>query len=204
MEHAHVLLPIGPYTETGGTFVNLEGRVQGFNAVVKSLGESRPAWKVLRVLGAALGLKGFEAETLEAVRRAIAPDLQAWARSGLGNGFSGAAAPAAAAAARFERVAEFPIYAGDPVVRRSQPLQATSDALLARKARLAPATLAVLGLSEGQAVRIRQGGGEAVLSALADEGVPEGCVRVARGIPETAGLGEGEVSVEKSEAQRAA
>ncbi len=58
-----VLLPIAPFTETPGTFVNAEGRVQGFHAVVKPLGETRPAWKVLRVLGNMLGLPGFEYET---------------------------------------------------------------------------------------------------------------------------------------------
>jgi NADH-quinone oxidoreductase subunit G len=83
-------VPIAPYTETGGTFVNLEGRAQTFNAVVKPLGEARPAWKVLHMLGTMLGVKGFEGETLEAVRGSIARELPAWARAGLGNGFAGA------------------------------------------------------------------------------------------------------------------
>jgi NADH-quinone oxidoreductase subunit G len=58
-----VLLPIAPFTETPGTFVNAEGRVQSFHAVVKPLGEARPAWKVLRVLGNMLGLPGFDYES---------------------------------------------------------------------------------------------------------------------------------------------
>ena len=60
LDYADVLLPIAPWTETSGTFVNTEGRVQSFNAVVKPLGETRPAWKVLRVLGNLLGLAGFD------------------------------------------------------------------------------------------------------------------------------------------------
>jgi len=183
----------------------MEGRVQSFNAVVKPLGDSRPAWKVLRMLGATLGFKGaFEAETLDAVRHAIAPDLAAWARAGLGNAVSGTAAAASAPAGRFERIAEYPIYGGDPVVRRSPSLQKTADALGAHQARLSPAAFAALGLAEGQSVKVRQGGGEALVPAVADASVPEGCVRLARGIRETAGLGEGEVTLEKAEAQRAA
>lgn len=58
-----VLLPVAPYTETSGTFVNAEGRLQSFHAVVKPLGETRPAWKVIRVLANLLGLPGFAFDT---------------------------------------------------------------------------------------------------------------------------------------------
>jgi NADH-quinone oxidoreductase subunit G len=67
-EYADVLLPIAPFTETSGTFVNTEGRVQSFKGTVKPLGETRPAWKVLRVLGNLLKVAGFDQETSEAVR----------------------------------------------------------------------------------------------------------------------------------------
>src|SRR3989338_5629812 len=50
-DYADVLLPIAPFTETSGTFVNTEGLVQSFKGAAKPLGETRPAWKVLRVLG---------------------------------------------------------------------------------------------------------------------------------------------------------
>src|SRR5690606_15652269 len=68
LELADCLLPIAPFTETAGTFVNCEGRVQGFNGVVRPAGEARPAWKVLRVLGNRLGLAGFDHDSPEAVR----------------------------------------------------------------------------------------------------------------------------------------
>ncbi|RAG59943.1 hypothetical protein DN536_40305, partial [Burkholderia multivorans] len=61
---------IAPFTETDGTVVNAEGTVQSFNGVVRPLGETRPAWKVLRVLGSLLGLPNFEYETAEEVRLA--------------------------------------------------------------------------------------------------------------------------------------
>ena len=72
-DYADVLLPIAPFTETSGTFVNTEGRVQSFNGVVKPLGEARPAWKVLRVLGNLLGLAGFDYDTQRAGARRGVP-----------------------------------------------------------------------------------------------------------------------------------
>jgi NADH-quinone oxidoreductase subunit G len=199
-ERAHVVLPITPFTETGGTFVNMEGRVQTFNAVVKPQGESRPGWKVLRMLGAILDVPGVHAERLEEVRLAIAPDLQAWASAGLNNKAAAAMElkPRAAGSA-IERIAEFPVYGSDPVVRRSPPLQRTSDAKAARTARMNPATAATAKLAAGDRVRIRAGQGEARLVVAIDAAVPEGCVRIARGIPETAALGEGGLAMEKIE-----
>lgn len=73
-DYADVLLPVAPFTETAGTFVNAEGTVQTFNGVVRPLGETRPAWKVLRVLGSILGAPGFEFDTAEEVRTAALGD----------------------------------------------------------------------------------------------------------------------------------
>jgi NADH-quinone oxidoreductase subunit G len=200
-ERAHVMLPIAPYTESSGTFVNMEGRAQAFNACVKPQGDARPAWKVLRVLGSLLELPGFSAETLAEVRADIckpqgAADLQAWVGNRLSNEGAGVEWEVRARAATLERIAEFPIYATDAIVRRSPPLQKTADGKAARTARFHPATFAAMGLAAGGQVRVRQGGGEALLAAVADAKVPEGCVRVARGVAETAALGEGDVSVD--------
>jgi NADH dehydrogenase/NADH:ubiquinone oxidoreductase subunit G len=125
-DRAHVLLPIAPFTETAGTFVSMEGRVQSFNAVVKPLGDTRPGWKVLRMLGAMLGLAGFEAETIEACARGSRPTC-AWARPASTIRSTRGEAGGAAAAA-LERIAEVGIYAGDPIVRRAPSLQKTNDA----------------------------------------------------------------------------
>src|SRR5207253_9997902 len=89
MDYADVLLPISPFSETAGTFVNCEGRAQSFNGTVKPLGETRPAWKVLRVLGNLLGLSGFEFDDVDAVRREIAQDLAHHVRVKLGNSING-------------------------------------------------------------------------------------------------------------------
>jgi NADH-quinone oxidoreductase subunit G len=194
---AHVMLPIAPFTETAGTFVNMEGRAQSFNAVVKPQGEARPGWKVLRMLGATLELPGFHAENLQEVRDEIDPDIAAWARKGLDNSGAEFEWQIAAPTAALERIAEFAIYAGDPIVRRSPPLQKTADMKAARTLRVGPATAASLKLAAGDTVRASAGAGEARLAVSVDPGVPEGCVRIARGIAETAMLGEGALAIEK-------
>ena len=68
LQYADVMLPIAPFTETSGAFVNMEGLLQGSTAWSKPLGDARPAWKVLRVLGNMLGAPGFEFESAEQVR----------------------------------------------------------------------------------------------------------------------------------------
>jgi hypothetical protein len=75
LDISDVLLPIAPFTETSGSFVNAEGRLQSFHAVVRPLGDTRPAWKVLRVLGNLLGLPGFDADSSQAVLAAALPGV---------------------------------------------------------------------------------------------------------------------------------
>ena len=197
MEHAHVLLPVAPFTETAGTFINCEARVQPFNGVVAPLGQARPAWKVPRVLGSLLGLSGFGYESIEEVRAELphAEDMGAWLSNATQTPLE--APPPAGNGEGFERLAEVPIYAADPLVRRAASLQKTRDAA-APRARMHGATIARLGLADGAAVRVRQGDGEAILTVAIDAGVPEGCVRIAAAHPSTRTLGPmfGPIAVE--------
>jgi NADH-quinone oxidoreductase subunit G len=173
---------------------------------VKPPGQARPGWKVLRMLGAMLELPGYHAETLQEIRAAIAPDLEAWARAGLSNEVEPPArwdVSPAQAGARFERIAEIGPYAGDPIVRRSRPLQKTADGKAARAARLNPATAAAMGLQAGDRVRVAQGG-SAELPVALDPGTPQGCVRIARGVAETVALTAGDITLEKVHATAAA
>jgi NADH-quinone oxidoreductase subunit G len=186
VEGADVLLPIAPFTETSGTFVNAEGRVQGFHGVVKPLGDTRPAWKALRVLGNLLGLSGFDFETTEQVRAEALGD-EATLSARLSNEVD-VALKASPASQGLQRVAEVPIYASDALVRRAASLQLTADAREAR-AGLAPGLWASLELKNGDRVRITQAGGQAVLVASLEPTLAEGCVRVPAGVAETARLG---------------
>ena len=185
-DYADVLLPVAPFTETSGTFVNTEGRVQSFNGVVRPRGDARPAWKVLRVLGNLLGLEGFEYETSEQVRDEACPAAAVAAK--LDNRITGVTITAGAATPGVQRVAEVPIYFADPVVRRARSLQETGDARPPR-AFVNAAALAGLGLAAGQRVRVKQGGGEAEVELACDDRVPDGCVRLAAAHALTSRLG---------------
>jgi NADH-quinone oxidoreductase subunit G len=125
MDFSDVLLPIAPFTETPGTFVNAEGRVQSFHAVVKPLGEARPAWKVLRVLANLLELPGFDFESAQDVLKHIEDAQGAFvAAARLGNATHAAIELSARGAAPV--VAS--IYQLDGLVRRATSLQLTADA----------------------------------------------------------------------------
>ena len=194
---ADVLLPITPFTETSGTFVNAEGRAQSFHGVVKPLGDARPAWKVLRVLGNLLGLKGFDFETSEDVRAEALGDVSRLAAR-LAN--SGTAAIATASFANgLERIADVPIYSADSLVRRAASLQATVDAH-APIVGLPAALWSQLALSEGAKVRVSQDSAQAVLPARLDATLAANAVRVSAGHADTAALGAmfGTISVEKA------
>ncbi len=196
-EYADVLLPIAPFTETSGTFISTEGRVQSFKGAVKPLGEARPAWKVLRVLGNLLKLDGFGQDTSEAVRDEALHGVDVAAR--LNNAIGGAEANAAPAASGLQRVSEVPIYATDAVVRRSAPLQATADAALPQ-AWLHSDELRKLGVQAGAMVKVSQGQGSVKLVAAADDRLPKGVARVAAGHAATAALGAmfGTITVERA------
>jgi len=196
-EYADVLLPIAPFTETSGTFVSAEGRVQSFKGAVKPLGETRPAWKVLRVLGNLLKVDGFEYEVSEAVRDEAMKGVDVAVR--LNNAVNGVEVKAVAAASGLQRVADVPIYATDAVVRRSAPLQATADAAIPQ-AWLHSDELKKLGVQSGAVVKVSQGKGSVQLFAAADDKLPKGVVRVAAGHAATAVLGAmfGTITVERA------
>lgn len=202
-EYADVLLPIAPFSETSGTFVNCEGRAQGFNGAVKPLGETRPAWKVLRVLGNMLELSGFHYETSEEIRVELlgtktAEDADLKARLNNNAGLKPVAARAVTPT-QIERVADVPIYFSDAIVRRAGPLQLTADAE-APKAWISAAIADKLGIAEGAKVKVSQGSGSAVLNATINPKLPDNVVRVAAAHPATIALGGmfGAISVEKA------
>jgi len=202
-DYAQVLLPVSPFTESAGTFVNTEGRVQGFHACVHPLGESRPAWKVLRVLGNLLDLPGFEYESAAEVREECLRGVDVASR--LSNRTDLAARGAPGAGAAIERVADVPIYFADPLVRRAGSLRKTRAAQPPR-AWMNASTLQGLGVAAGQPVRVRQGEGEARLFAALDERLPDRCVRVAAAHSSTSGLGAmfGALTIEKISVEQAA
>ncbi len=194
-EYADVLLPVSPFTETSGSFVNAEGRLQSFVAVARPAGDTRPAWKVLRVLGNILGVQGFDHDSSETVLAEALPE--GWNRQ-LRTTVAGVTVGRPQAGAGLERVADVPIHFADPLVRRATALQRTRDA--ARPvARACAATLAGIGVRDGDEVRLTQDEFSVNLKVVEDDGVAMGCVRVPAGHELTAGLGamSGSISMER-------
>ncbi|HEY9193865.1 MAG TPA: molybdopterin-dependent oxidoreductase, partial [Methyloversatilis sp.] len=198
LDYADCLLPIAPFTETSGTFVSAEGRIQSFHAVVRPRGETRPAWKVLRVLGSMLGIAGFDFDSSEAVRDvALSGASGSLPANELGNAASGIGFAKTPAPAGLQRIADYPIYRNDAMVRRAPALAATRDSA-APVVRVNPATAAQAGLSAAQRVRVGGSAGKSEFGLVFDDAIPAGCVRLAAGWPETAQLGSlnGTVTVE--------
>ncbi len=199
LDNVDVLLPIAPFTETSGTFVNAEGRAQSFHGVVKPAGDTRPGWKVLRVLGNLFEFSGFDFETSEDVmKEALGDAAQLAAR--LDNAKAAGTVSMASsghAGQGLERIANVPIYAGDPLVRHAASLQMTVDAAVPVAA-LPAALWAQLGLAPGAKVRVSQGAAQAVLPARRDATLAAGVVVIPAGHAATVALGAmfGAVSVE--------
>ncbi|MGE8396555.1 MAG: molybdopterin-dependent oxidoreductase, partial [Comamonas sp.] len=126
MEISDVLLPIAPFTETSGSFVNAEGRLQSFHAVVKPLGETRPAWKVLRVLANLLGVQGVDYESSQDVLTNAIGAGTAQVPVDILSNASKAAIQITGAVVPEPVVAS--IYQLDSMVRRATSLQLTADA----------------------------------------------------------------------------
>jgi len=128
---AHVLLPVGTFAETSGTFVNLEGRWQSVAAVARAVGEARPGWKVLRVLGNLLNLPGFDYDSSDAVRAELADSLGSLTGQAAQTAYRGTWRPAGPVPGTLTDV---PLYQSDPIVRRAPALQQTRDAARPRAA----------------------------------------------------------------------
>ena len=127
LDISDVLLPIAPFTETSGSFVNAEGRLQSFHAVVRPLGETRPAWKVIRVLGNLLGLAGFDADSSQAVLTGALPGVTNGGVVDAARLSNASSASIDTAPARAEPCVAG-IYQLDGLVRRAPALQMTADA----------------------------------------------------------------------------
>ncbi|MGN6231441.1 MAG: NADH-quinone oxidoreductase subunit NuoG [Trinickia sp.] len=200
LDYADVLLPVAPFTETGGAFVNAQGTLQSFNGVVRPLGETRPGWKVLRVLGNVLGLPGFDYDTVEEVRAAALPAGVDASRLNNRTNAPVARSTQGTPNGALERIADVAIYHADALVRRAPSLHLTTAARTANAVGLPAALFDKLGLKEGDAVRVRQGDRTVQAGATRDAALAETAVRVSAGTQLGAALGGlfGELVVEKA------
>ncbi len=197
-ENADVVLPVGTFTETFGTYVNATGAWQSAKGTTNPPGDARPAWKVFRVLADELSLDGFGFDSPEDVTRELQGQCAAVTLSNLVQ-FDKVPAFVGPSSDALLRAGETPMYATDPIVRRSQPLQKSMDGKQAY-AVMNQAQATSLSLADGEQVSVRQNGTSVSLPAKVDNSVPEGCVWVPAGLPETQALGElfGTIEVSKA------
>jgi NADH-quinone oxidoreductase subunit G len=186
-----VVLPVAPFTETSGTFINMEGRVQSFHGVAPPLGETRPGWQVIVALAGLLD-RPFDETTPEAVRTSCVPSAESvTARLSNRAEIALQTLPKTATTKTVERVAGVPMYHSDPLVRRAPSLQRTALAA-APKAAMNAALATRLNLVKGGRVQIRQGEAKnavtAILFWVCDETLPTDTVRFDMAHPLTAGF----------------
>jgi NADH-quinone oxidoreductase subunit G len=199
MAEADVILPVAPFTESAGTRVNAEGLWQSFKGVARPLGDARPAWKVLRVLGNFLHVEGFDYETAEAVRDEVKQQgmTPLTRQNHQGHPVS---KERKSEQETLTRIGDIPLYAVDGLVRRADSLQAAQEFIVGMPAvRLNARTAQQYGLVSGDTVRVSQGEGQAKLPVVIDERIAAGAVSVPGGLAETANLGDlfGAVTVQK-------
>ena len=199
LEVADVILPIAPFTETVSTFVNVEGRAQTIQPAVKPLGDSRPAWRVLRVLGSLLNLDGFLYNLPEEVLGEALGDNYCTRLSNQTNANSLSNANLATSNG-LERLSDVNIYAGDQIVRRSSSLQLTRDAKRGNQVGLSQKLFTELGLKEGDVVQVSQGNHSIVMPASLEANLAPSAVRVSAGTVASAKLGSmyGPINVSKA------
>ena len=188
---ANVVLPLAPFTENSGSFLNLEGRLQFSEAAIAPKGLARPGWKILRVLGNMLDLKGFEYVSVDEVSNEVTipknvklhraqPSIPIVEKKKISNG---ADDPVEA----LECIFDIPIYSTDPIVRRAHSLQNTRDNFRSA-AYLHPNKMVQLGINSGTVVTVHSKEGSIRLPVEPDERILHTCVYIPTARPETAML----------------
>ena len=185
-EVADVLLPITPYSETSGSYINAEGTLQSVQAAVRPLGEARPAWKVLRVLGNLLNLDNFYFNSSEEVLGEAVPTNFA---TQLSNTTTVAPAVTSLFTPAVERLADVAIHSSDAIVRRAPALQLTQDAKRAVKLGMPSSLFMQMGLKEGDAVKVSQSGLTVTMPATEEKTLADGVVRLSAATSVSAQLG---------------
>lgn len=186
-DNADVILPSVPFSETSGTFVNAQGDWQSFKGAVKAYANARPAWKILRVLGNLFELEGFDFESSQEVLKELQGLCDAMPSDS--DKSLDKIEQSLVQEDVIERIAEFPIYSSDQIVRRATALQKTMQAQN-NCVRINSALSESLGVKQGDTVNVMQGSGRVELAVEIDDAVPNNCASVAAGIAATHLLGE--------------
>lgn len=197
LTYADFILPVTPYTETAGTFVNATGQLQSFKAAVLPHGDSKPAWKVLRVLANFFELPGFEYRSTQALQSELHAGVAQLTRQDYQMTTAGTRAKSDSRA--LHRLTPWPMYRSDALVRRSEPLQETYRKSDYHSVGLHPDTAVRLGFADGQLVTAKQGTSQVTLPLRFDARLAPDVVWLPAAMEMTAGFGmaESEITLER-------
>lgn len=189
--YANVILPSAPYTEVSGTFINAEGKWQRVNASVPPAGDSRPAWKIFRVLADLCQIEGIDKYTTIADVYAKIKTLADKASLKTTTWSMPKQKSSRLDTQQWVRLAETPMYAIDAITRRSQPLQDTDESKWVQGAHIHETLAQNLSVHDGDEVAVSQGEQTVTLPVVIDNRIPANCVWVAQGLTAHALLGAG-------------
>jgi NADH-quinone oxidoreductase subunit G len=200
-DSADVILPLAAITEASGTLINVSGNWQSFNAVSKAIGESKPGWKILRVMGNLFDLEGFDYQSSLDVLEELKSQLNGEPQSDKSANKVEWQCPEniSSASNGLQRIAELPIYSVDAVTRRSTALQQTQDAQV-EFACINSAMAKKLKLEDEQAVTVTQGENSVEMTLTIDDRISDNCVYIPAGITAAASLGSGFETIELTSA----
>jgi len=198
MAYSDVILPITPFSETSGTFVGVDGQWQSFAGAVSAKADSRPAWKVLRVLGNMANLKDFDYVSSQDVRDEVRDQLNL-VSGNIGTAYSPTDLTVDSS---LMSISEIPMYQTDAIVRRSSALQQTAENQTASLAKMNSTEAEKQGVSQADTVLITSDNASITMAFEVDDDIADACIYLAAGIVETSVLGHmfGNVSVQVAEA----
>ncbi len=201
LSYSDVILPLAGFAETSGTFVNIDNQWQSFTGAVPAQAESRPGWKILRVLGNIAKLNGFDYVSSQDICDEVRDEINLRSKANIKT-------PTAPASldAKFDNVmliSEIPMYQTDAIVRRSVALQNTPDNRESSIARMCLNSATKLGLVDAEYISVHHGETSVTVGFELDETIAENCVYLAAGTSETATLGAAFASVRVAKAQGA-
>ncbi len=201
--YADVILPISPFTETAGTFINLEGQWQSFASATRPAGEVRPAWKVLRVLGNLLGLEKFDYTSCEQVRDEL-KKKEVKSRPSKERITLDTPISSSIHSADIYRIADHLMYGIDSLVRRAPALQAVQEEQQVACVAMHPELAQEKGFKAGEKVIAVQGKSQITLPVKLDERLVKSNVWIPSGLKETVGFGEAFAPIEFKPAKEGA
>ena len=185
LAYADVILPIASFAETSGTFISADSQWQSFTGAITAQGDSRPGWKVLRVLGNLAKVDGFDYVSSQDIRDEVRDQLNlipsATKQTHLPDELN--------SNVELMAISEVPMYQIDSVVRRSKALQQTPENKKAAIARMNSAEAAKHAIDQADNIVVNQGDNTVTMAFEIDNSIADGCIYLAAGIQETAALG---------------